>query len=77
MHSHCFGCYARCHSTLGARAYFFYVTKFLHSQCTRNSRDIYIYIYLYIYISSIVTAHPLSPQEGARSRSPQLLYIHV
>ena len=29
-----------------------------------------IYIYLYIYIS-IVTARPLSPQEGARSRSPQ------
>ena len=22
MHSQCFGCYARCHSTLGARAYF-------------------------------------------------------
>ena len=30
-----------------------------------------VYIYLYIYIS-IVTARPLSPQEGARSRSPQL-----
>ena len=31
-----------------------------------------VYIYIYIYISSIVTARPLSPQEGARSRSPQL-----
>ena len=28
-----------------------------------------IYIYIYLYI---VTARPLSPQEGARSRSPQL-----
>ena len=31
--------------------------------------SIYLYIYIYIYI---VTARPLSPQEGARSRSPQL-----
>ena len=29
-----------------------------------------LYIYIYIYIS--VTARPLSPHEGARSRSPQL-----
>ena len=29
----------------------------------------HVYIYIYIYI---VTARPLSPQEGARSRSPQL-----
>ena len=32
---------------------------------------VYLSIYIYIYIS-IVTARPLSPQEGARSRSPQL-----
>ena len=28
-----------------------------------------VYLYIYIYI---VTARPLSPQEGPRSRSPQL-----
>ena len=31
---------------------------------------VYLNIYIYIYI---VTARPSSPQEGARSRSPQLL----
>ena len=31
-------------------------------------------VYIYIYI---VTARPLSPQEGARSRSPQLCIVVV
>ena len=37
----------------------------------RTSIYIYLYNYISIYIST-VTARPLSPQEGARSRSPQL-----
>ena len=50
MHSQCFGCYARCHSTLGACAYSFYVAKFLRIQCTRNSRDVRTYTYIYVHI---------------------------
>ena len=71
MHSQCFGCYARCHSTLGARAYFFYVTKFLRIQCTRNSRDIYIYLYNYRDSASVE-----STRGGSLTLAP-IMYIYI
>ena len=70
MHSQC---YARCHSTLGARAYFFYVTKFLRIQCTRNSRDVYIYIYIYRDSASVE-----STRGGSLTLAPIIhVYIYI
>ena len=41
----------------------------MRSSGERTDARLYIYISIYLYI---VTARPSSPQEGARSRSPQL-----
>ena len=54
---------------LWGRALTFSTSLNFYAFNVRETAVIYIYL-LYIYI---VTARPSSPQEGARSRSPQLL----
>ena len=74
MHSQC---YARCHSTLGARAYFFYVTKFLRIQCTRNSRVLQSRTPLALPLLSFATVFGICRSLGAfevvNARTPVLL----